>query len=62
MKRVGVVTRVRGKRHACKFEWVNLKDEDHLQDLGVDKRAGHVAGMGDRRDVYRVLVGKPEGK
>ena len=24
--------------------------------------AGHVARTGDRRDVYRVLVGKPEGK
>jgi len=24
--------------------------------------AGHVARMGDRRDVFRVLVGKPEGK
>jgi hypothetical protein len=24
--------------------------------------AGHVAGMGERRNVYRVLVGKPEGK
>jgi len=24
--------------------------------------AGHVALMGERRDVYRVLVGKPEGK
>jgi hypothetical protein len=24
--------------------------------------AGHVARMGDGRDVYRVLVGKPEGK
>jgi len=24
--------------------------------------AGHVAGMGERRGVYRVLVGKPEGK
>jgi hypothetical protein len=23
--------------------------------------AGHVARMGDRRDVYRVLVGRPEG-
>jgi len=23
--------------------------------------AGHVALMGERRDVYRVLVGKPEG-
>jgi len=24
--------------------------------------AGHVARMGDRRNVYKVLVGKPEGK
>jgi hypothetical protein len=24
--------------------------------------AGHVARMGDRRKLYRVLVGKPEGK
>jgi hypothetical protein len=24
--------------------------------------AGHVALMGERRDVYRVLVGEPEGK
>jgi len=24
--------------------------------------AGHVARMGERRDVYRVLVGKPERK
>ena len=26
------------------------------------KWAGHVARMGERRGVYRVLVGKPEGK
>jgi hypothetical protein len=25
------------------------------------RRAGHVALMGEMRDVYRVLVGKPEG-
>jgi hypothetical protein len=25
-------------------------------------RAGHVARMGERRNVYKVLVGKPEGK
>jgi len=24
--------------------------------------AGHVAHMGERRSIYRVLVGKPEGK
>ena len=26
------------------------------------RRVGHVALMGERRGVYRVLVGKPEGK
>jgi len=26
------------------------------------RQAGHVARMGDRRGVYRVLVKKPEGK
>jgi len=26
------------------------------------RRAGHVARMGDGRGVFRVLVGKPEGK
>jgi len=26
------------------------------------RRPGHVARMGERRDVYGVLVGKPEGK
>jgi hypothetical protein len=26
------------------------------------KWAGHVVHMGERRGVYRVLVGKPEGK
>jgi len=26
------------------------------------RRTGHVAHMGERRGVYRILVGKPEGK
>jgi endonuclease/exonuclease/phosphatase family metal-dependent hydrolase len=26
------------------------------------RRVGHVARMGEKRDVYRVLVGKPEGR
>jgi hypothetical protein len=26
------------------------------------RRAGHVAQMGDKRNVYRLLVGKPGGK
>jgi len=46
MKRLGDVKRMRGKRHACKFEWINLKEEDHFQDLDVVKKAGHVADMG----------------
>jgi len=25
-------------------------------------KVGHVAGIGDRRGAYRVLVGRPEGK
>jgi len=25
------------------------------------KYAGHVTGMGERRGVYRIVVGKPEG-
>ena len=29
---------------------------------GRMRRAGHVARMGEKRGVYRVLVGKPEGK
>ena len=43
---MGDVTRMRGKRNVCKFECVNLKEEDHFQDLGVGKNARHVAGMG----------------
>jgi hypothetical protein len=26
------------------------------------RHAGHVTGMGERRGVYRMVVGKPEGK
>jgi len=26
------------------------------------RRVGHVAGNGERRGVYRVLVGKPKGR
>jgi hypothetical protein len=26
------------------------------------RRAGHVARMGEKRNVYKLLVGKPEGK
>jgi hypothetical protein len=54
-------------------EWRILHDEE-LNDmysspiivrvikLGRKKWVGHVARMVERRDVYRVLVGKPKGK
>ena len=54
-------------------EWRKLRSEE-LNDLYSSPKivrviksrrmilAGHVARMGERRGVYRVLVGKPEGK
>jgi len=54
-------------------EWRKLHDEE-LNDLysspsivrvtksRIMRLAGHVASMGERRGVYRILVGKPEGK
>jgi hypothetical protein len=61
------------KRDEVKGEWRKLHNEE-LNDLYSlrnifrvikSKRirlAGHVARMGKRRGVFRVLVGKPEGK
>jgi hypothetical protein len=61
------------KRDEVTGEWRKLHDEE-LNDLYslpnivrvVKSRrmrwAGHVAHMGEDRDVHRVLVGKPEGK
>jgi hypothetical protein len=69
-----VLRRVFGpKRDAVTGEWRKLHNEE-LNDLYslpnilrvVKSRrmrwAGHVARMGKRRGVHRVLVGKPEGK
>jgi hypothetical protein len=61
------------KRDEVTGEWTKLHKEE-LNDLHRSpnivrvinsrrmKWAGHVARMGERRSVYRVLVGKPEGK
>jgi len=61
------------KRDEVTGEWRKLHNEE-LNDLYCPPNivrliksrrmrwAGHVARMGEWRDVYRVLVGKPEGK
>ena len=63
----------RPRRDEVTGEWRKLHNEE-LTDLYTShnvvlvmklrriKWAGHVARMGDRRDVYRILVGKAEGK
>ena len=54
-------------------DWRKLRNEE-LNDLysspnivwviksRIMRWAGHVARMGEKRGIYRVLVGKPEGK
>jgi len=69
-----VLRRIFGtKRGEVTREWRKLHN-DELNDLytspnivrviksSIIKWEGHVARMGDRRGVYRVLMGKPEGK
>jgi len=69
-----VLKRIFGpKRNEVTGEWRKLHNEE-LNDLYCSpsivrmiksrrmRWAGHVVRMGERRGVYRVLVGKPEGK
>jgi hypothetical protein len=69
-----VLRRIFGpKRDKVLFEWRKLHNEE-LNDLYSSpnifrvfksrrmKWAEHVSHMGERRGVYRVLVGKPDGK
>jgi len=69
-----VLRRILGlKRDEVTGEWRKLHNEE-LNDLYCSpsfvrvmksrriRWAGHVARMGERRDVYRVLVGEPEGQ
>jgi hypothetical protein len=73
-RRLRVLRRVFGpKRNEVTREWRKLHNEE-LNDLYslpnivrvVKSRrmrwAGHVTRMGEDRGVYRLLVGKPEGK
>jgi hypothetical protein len=70
----GVLRRIFGpRRDEVTGEWRKLHNEE-LNDLYSSpnivrviksrrmRLAGHVARKGERRGVYRVLVGKPEGK
>ena len=68
-----VLRRIFGPRRDEVTEWRRLHNEE-LNDLysspnivrvikSIKMRwAGHVAGMGDEKGAYRVLLGKPEGK
>jgi hypothetical protein len=70
----GVLRRIFGpKRDRVTGEWRKLHNQE-LHDLYSSpiivrvmksrrmRWAGHVARIGERRDIYRVSVGKPEGK
>jgi len=61
------------KRDEVTGEWIKLHKEEfndlysspnifRVIKLRTMRWEGHVARMGERRGVYRVLVGKPEGK
>ena len=71
--RLGVLRRIFGhRRNEVTGEWLKLHNEE-LNDLYCSpdivwviksrrmRWAGHVAPMGERKGVYRVLVGKGEG-
>ena len=52
-------------QNSIKREMVHTVPSPHIFRVIKSRRmrwAGHVARMGERRGIYRVLVGKPEGK
>jgi hypothetical protein len=70
----GTLRRIFGpKKDEVTGEWRRLHNEEfydlypspNIVRLIISRRmrwVGHVAGMGDRRGIYRVVVGRPEGK
>jgi hypothetical protein len=69
-----VLRRIFGpKRDEVMGEWRKLPNEElrdlysspsiiRIMKLRMMRWAGHVARMGEKRNAYRLLVGKPEGK
>jgi hypothetical protein len=54
-----------GRRKLHNEELYNLYDSPSIIRMIKSSRmrwAGHVAGMGEKRNAYRILMGKPEGK
>jgi hypothetical protein len=70
----GVLRRIFGpKRDEVTGEWIKLHNEElyilysspkNIRQIKSRRTrwAGHVARMGEERNVYRVLMGKPQGK
>jgi hypothetical protein len=69
-----VLRRILGpRRDEVTGEWRNLHNEElldlyssssiiRIKKLRRMRWAGHVAQMGNKRNAYRLLVGKPDGK
>jgi hypothetical protein len=67
-----VLRRIFGpKRDDVTWEWRRLHNEEPhdlysssniIRVIKSRRWAGHVARMGEKRDAYRILVGRPEGR
>jgi hypothetical protein len=61
---VRIILKCAGCRKLHNDELHNLNTSPHVVRAITSKRmkwAGHVAGMGEGRSIYKVLVGRPEG-
>jgi hypothetical protein len=48
--------------HGLLWDWLYFFNGDDIRKSRRMRWAGHVARMGEKRNVYSLLVGKPEGK